>query len=173
MRTEEQAFHLISDWHNVSIGKKIETNDVFFLFMASWVSLNALYNWYGKKANLSGDKKKLRRFADANEKAKNIHKQLFSGQVSYKSAVETLAEKGILDVSKGQRVLITDETNFEQVILCVYQVRNNLFHGDKLLANERDKEVVSASYIIVSNFLKEYLNNSQTDLFGMKSQKTH
>lgn len=173
MRTEEQAYNLINEWHSVSVGKPVERNDVFFQFMASWVSMNALYNWYGQRANLSGDKRKLTRFADANEKAKKLHKELFGNNADYKKAVEVLSKNGILDVAKGQRITIADDENFEQVMLCVYQVRNNLFHGDKLLANERDEEVVTASYVIVSTFLKDYLNGSQSDIFGTNPATSH
>jgi hypothetical protein len=173
MRTEEQAYSLINEWHSVSIGKPIERKDIFFQFMAGWVSMNALYNWYGKAASLSGDKKKLTRFADANDKAKKLHKSLLHSNAEYKNAVDVLSKKGILDVANGNRVFIADEEDFEQVMLCVYQVRNNLFHGDKLMGNERDEEVVTASYQIISNFLREYLVEAKSDLFGIDSATSH
>lgn len=158
MNFEEKAYTLIKGWHGISSGEKVESVDVFFQFMASWVSFNALYNWYSKNKSISGDKKKLKCFASDNEKARNVHKELLDENDSYRNSVGVLKARGIIDVTTNKPVLITDETNFEQVVLCVYQVRNNLFHGDKLVGNDRDEQVVSASYTIISSILRKYLN---------------
>ena len=37
---------LMTSWYRVSMGESIENSDIFFRFMACWVSLNGLYNWY-------------------------------------------------------------------------------------------------------------------------------
>jgi hypothetical protein len=156
-RTEKIAQEAIQQWHTLAITGKVEGNNIFFQFMAAWVAFNALYNWVCKYEPGLGDKAKLLKFVRELTNASRIHQELLRIDNGYKEAVSILKNKGIRDVSKDKLVQITDDENFEEVILCVYQVRNNLFHGDKVVSNARDESVVRASFEIISKFMQQWL----------------
>ncbi|HEX9929307.1 MAG TPA: hypothetical protein VGB02_12285 [Pyrinomonadaceae bacterium] len=168
MKTEIDAFDLIKDWHKVSTGEKVEISDVFFQFMASWVAMNALYNWFCRNGNYGGDKSKLKQFASASNEAKVIHSDLLADNENYRNVILLLAEHGVYDPQNKRTVEIDDITNFAQVILCVYQIRNNLFHGNKSFEERWDEKAVSISLTIVSTFLEGYLNHPDERLFRNK-----
>lgn len=48
-------------------------------------------------------------------------------------------------------------TQVESLLITIYQVRCNLFHGSKSLHNPRDLELVRSSSIILEGYLKAYL----------------
>ena len=51
------------------------------------------------------------------------------------------------------------EHNVEALLMTLYQVRCNLFHGSKSLRVERDRELVRAS----ANILEKYMEALVTD----------
>jgi hypothetical protein len=161
LRTEEIAQAVIHQWHSLALTGTVEHNNIFFQFMAAWVAFNAQYNWFCKYEARLGDKQKLLEFVREDVGIDRLHRELLVNNTQYKNAVVTLKAKGIRDVSRNRLVEISDESRFEDVILCVYQVRNNLFHGDKIVNNARDETVVRASFEIVSNFMEQYMNPIQ------------
>lgn len=50
-----------------------------------------------------------------------------------------------------------DPENLTEVLLCVYQMRCNLFHGGKLPGNPRDEALAEAGHAIVSGLIEPYL----------------
>lgn len=149
---------IIRKWYQLSSGDEVDTNDVFFRFMAVWVAFNALYTYrYGRLTNQAGrpigDRHQVREFAkEAAVEQKHI--RLLRDDAEYKEAVIYLKSKGVSDVATGRHWCIHDETNVLYVMMCVYQVRCNLFHGGKLPDSARDARVVSASYTVVSRLLE-------------------
>jgi hypothetical protein len=151
--------NLLTSWYRVSIGEEIENSDIFFRFMACWVSLNGLYNSFCFENYSGGDKNKLKYFATHDQDAIQKHSELLQNNTDYKGAVTKLKERGgVTDLRTGQITVITDQTKFEDVILCVYTARNNFFHADKDIGEPEDVEVITASHAIVSSFLGAYFD---------------
>lgn len=88
---------------------------------------------------------------------RNRHSQLLRSDGEYRSAVSTLKKKGVYDYRKGETRHILDESDLGQVAGCFYQVRNNLFHGDKA-GDLRDENLVGASYTILSKLIEPHLH---------------
>jgi hypothetical protein len=135
-------------WYTISTTGQVEDNNVFFRFISIWIAFNALYNArYG-----GGDKDKVKQFARATESI-NDHLLLLNSDPEYKQAVSVLKSIGVLDISRRRREEILDERVLEQVLMCVYTARNNLFHGDKSPENPRDEAVAAVSCTIISRLM--------------------
>lgn len=147
---------IINNWSKLSRGEQLDENDfdLFIRFISLWVTFNAIYEL--SCSSVRGDREKVKKFS-AIDKAKNVHIKSMHTE-KYKEAVKVLAEKGILKLPKNNsRQKITDINNLEEVMLCVYQVRCNLFHGGKTPENPRDVEVVEAAYTIVSYLIDPFI----------------
>jgi hypothetical protein len=70
----------------------------------------------------------------------------------YREAVRYLEDWPPANPERSRR--IGDTGDLEQVLLCVYQVRNNLFHGGKMPDSSRDGRIVRESVTIVSKILR-------------------
>jgi hypothetical protein len=70
----------------------------------------------------------------------------------YREAVRYLEDWPPANPERSRR--IGDTGDLEQVLLCVYQVRNNLFHGGKMPDSSRDGRIVRESFTIVSKILR-------------------
>jgi len=151
---------IIRKWYTLGSGGDIERGDVFFRFVAVWVAFNALYA--SRFYNVTVDKEQVRRFA-REHKAIGRHQQLIRDDSEYLQAVRILKQRGIFDTRTHKRTYISHESDLFSVALCLYQVRNNLFHGGKMPDNPRDETVVNASYIILSKLIYPYLRKNQAE----------
>lgn len=184
METEVVGVHEISQrWFRWSLGGEVNARDPFFQFLAVWVAFNGLYSWaYGasrrdrwwdrlhdiRSRNGStgggkpGDKEKVRLFA-TEKKARELHLLLLKTDGDYKEAVSYLMARPPENPENPEKSpRIDDAGEFEQVLLCVYQVRNNLFHGGKMLDSSRDRRIVRRSFTIISKILSPYLAGEHT-----------
>jgi hypothetical protein len=93
---------------------------------------------------------------------RHLHHSLFESKRSYREAVRVLAGSRILDTRYDVSTDVSPSTpgadiesgrNVQQVLLAVYQVRNNLLHGGKHPGNPRDADVVQASHVIISQLM--------------------
>lgn len=148
--------NIINNWSKLSKGQQLEESDfdLFIKFISLWVTFNAIYEL--TCSSVSGDKNKVSAFSELPE-AQSTHIELMSSAV-YKQAVDILAENGILKLpSRNSRQEINDINNLKEVMLCVYQVRCNLFHGGKTPEDARDLEVVGAAYTIVAELITPFI----------------
>ena len=153
----DDEHNLIISWYRISVGEEVAEPDIFFKFIACWISLNAFYNfWCYQNGDRGKEWEKLGYFASGDQFANQTHSKLLQRDNGYKTAIEYLQSRGVRNVENGRVRNISDTSNFKEVILCVYQARNNLFHGEKYVSNMRDFDVVTASHTIVSKFLKAY-----------------
>lgn len=153
---KEVIQNIINNWSKLSKGEQLEEADfnLFIKFISLWVTFNAIYEL--TCSSVGGDRNKVRAFSKLPE-AQAIHLELMKG-TSYKQAVDILSEKGILKLpNRSSRQEISDINNLEEVLLCVYQVRCNLFHGGKTPEDPRDREVVGAAYTIVSSLIDPFI----------------
>jgi hypothetical protein len=61
------------------------------------------------------------------------------------------------DPQKGAQ--ITDIKEFGQILAAIYQVRCNLFHGQKDPGNSHDRELVELSFGILSKVFKPIVDH--------------
>ena len=130
------------NWFDIANGKPISEHDPFYRFISLWIAFNSYFSFkFGVRL---GDKRKVIQFAKEKD-AIDLHKTLMIANYDYRSNIAKLSQKGVKDLKNGKISKITDETNLEQVMLYVYTVRCNLFHGNKLTDDFRDRELVEAS----------------------------
>ena len=145
---------VIYKWYALASGGEIGSGDVFFRFMALWVAFNAFYG--SRHSYERSDWGKINAYCQERE-VQNRHSQLLRSDCEYGNAVNTLKRDGVYNYKGGDYRHIKDERYLEQVARCFYQVRNNLFHGDKA-GDLRDEDLVAASQTIVSKLIEPHLN---------------
>jgi hypothetical protein len=153
--------------------------DSVYSFIASWISFNHFYGTYASsnradflewaKNNMkgsSGDKAQLlylisrKEFVDFIDNFKTEQKELFEIKVRL-PIINLLNEQGVPDGIQGEYKLV--DLQIEQIFLIIYQVRNNLFHGNKNpFANERDKTLSQFG----SQFMLIFLSALLTHTYG-------
>jgi hypothetical protein len=144
---------IISTWYKLASGGNValeENSNVFFKFIAVWVAFNALYA--SKYSSESGDRDQVIRFA-GEPLIIDRHRQLAKDDADYLEAANILKERGVGNLRGGGTRKISSVNNLNDVMLCVYQVRCNLFHGGKAPGNARDERLVGASYTITSKLI--------------------
>ena len=163
---QEKIDELILDWYRLSTGDEVDQTSPFFRFVAVWVAFNAFYS---SRMYDVGDSGIAQVHAFARQaKVRNQHKMLLNDDSEYRKAVEVLQEKGVYNTQKGGKPWqVYDRENFIQVASCIYQVRNNLFHGGKGPSSMRDRHVVNAAYEIISRIMLFHIKNAvPTDRSG-------
>lgn len=156
---DDESKNLIKAWINLADKESphlsTSREDVYFRFMALWVGLNAFLTREYK--HIRGDREKVRAFANESSSAL-LHREKLSDSI-YSKAVEDLKKLGVKDMQNTNRVYrINSSECFTEVMECVYQVRCNLFHGDKSIDDERDNKLVKAAHTIVAAHLKAKIN---------------
>lgn len=142
---------LIWEWLRVSDHPNTTQLPAFFDFIAVWIAFNAFYN--SKSSDRTkGDRWQINKFSGRPEVIA-AHKNLLN-ETNYRKAVTVLQEKGILDLRYMRRNSISDAKNTTEVLLSLYTIRNNLFHGGKQFTVNRDQKLVEAAKIITSSLLK-------------------
>lgn len=148
---------LICRWYK----KSQQADDcVFDRFISLWISLNAYY----AASNLRASER------DQLEQFQNAHKNLFPFVVqanaiefkNFKEYIETKHQNtGFI---QDLRYKVGDEKhkkryqNLESLceyLSCIYQIRCNLFHGGKDIADAQDQRLVELALSTLSIFLKK------------------
>jgi hypothetical protein len=155
-----QVAQTIRTWHQIGLGEQVDRSDVFFRFIATWVAFNAIYcsrsAAQGCDLERTHDAKHVSGFASDPEVIAR-HVQLLSVDPEYHSAVHVLADEGVaklISTRRCSRQNITCVEDAKQVLLCVYQVRCNLFHGQKTPDSGRDRSLVNAAYTILIRIIR-------------------
>jgi hypothetical protein len=180
MNTEEVRVQDIAQrWFHWAVTGEVNARDPFFQFIAVWVAFNALYSWAYGPSGPEGWRERLRairrRDNDRNPDRRKVferekvqlfstekpaiqaHRELMGVDHSYREAVEYLERKPPTNPENPNRSpRISAPDDLEQVLLCVYQVRNNLFHGGKMPRSGRDERLVQVSFTVISKLLKPY-----------------
>ncbi len=136
---------IITNWVKISRQQAFETNDVFFRFMSLWIAFNAYFTF--KYGNIR-DTEKPQRFAQEQKTGKR-HQELLQTDSVYENGVATIAEKGVTELKSRKHYTIADTRDLCQVMDCIYTIRCNLFHGNKLTDDLRDQKLVAASLAIL------------------------
>ena len=153
---DNESEELIRSWlkvahkENHSLANRL---DAYFRFMALWIAFNAfLTKEYTSKR---GDREKVSAFAANNVNA-SFHKDRLKEGNFYSEAVEYFKKHGVKNMqpNAGPKCEVSSRECFREVMDCVYQVRCNLFHGDKRIDNENDFKHVEAAYTIVHSHME-------------------
>ena len=163
--------------HWILDAKSRQSADPVYSFIASWISFNHFYGTYASsnradfldwtKKNMkgsSGDKAQLlyiiakKEFVDSFGVFKTEQKKLFEIEVEL-PVINLLDGQGVPDVIEGKYKLADLQT--KQIFLIVYQIRNNLFHGNKDPSwNTRDKRLSQVGSQFMLLFLSSLLSHT-------------
>jgi hypothetical protein len=148
------SIELIRRWCERSQGSLAGEFTMFDKFISLWFSFNG-WGSVTAKTNNDGDMvKKLK----LDKVLIRLYSDLLTKDTLFRADVERLAKFRILDMrypnepKKGKT--ITDVKDFSQILAAIYQVRCNLFHGQKDPIDSHDKELVELSYRILSKAFK-------------------
>jgi hypothetical protein len=142
----------------------------FHEFFSAWMMFNFLYKGPGT------EKDRVRSFSDLS-KFGQAHIQLLSDSTKYSDSIEFLtyrrqpppvwlASEQLLNVSvwnmdsrrtgRDHQGIIKNREDLCGILDCLYLIRCNLFHGDKLPSNTIDKELLRNGYTILSSLLLKF-----------------
>jgi hypothetical protein len=142
--------------------KACNDDDNFDQFISIWISFNAIYGSNIERNEFEKIKSVVRQFSD--QQIQNI---LSCDTIDFFCTVNPPIQfvnlEGEIQNTRGwQRRLVQNQnTNpreaLENLLSILNKVRNNLFHGDKLLDRTRDVEIVKHAYPVVKAIVQEYL----------------
>lgn len=163
---------IIMTWHDLSEGKHIDQENIFFKFIAIWIAFNGIYE--GRYDDKPDGPKKIKGFTEESEMISR-HRELLESEKKYHEAIDYIQAKGVVELRTGDLYEIKDIRNLWHVMRCVYRIRNNLFHGWKAASNlkvestnPRDEKLVDAAYTIVSQLLKPCFDPDWVDSWAEK-----
>jgi len=160
-----QSREIVKSWYNRAITPPSESYDYFDRFISLWVSFNCYfvsehYVELNEKYKKEPSERQHIDFIAANPEyntiyatlldapsfSKNINKMLSLLQevTHYKGKVADMRPDKIENEDYAKE--FTDKNSFSQFINVVYQVRCNLFHGNKSPYNDRDSRIVEAFF---------------------------
>ncbi len=140
------------EWYEYGLEKH---DDFFMRFMMHWIA----FNWLYSEKQAGDERQKIKEFYRDN-KAKFEKADAFS-----MPDIDVFMECPIFDSASGSRRDREYERirryDIEALLMSLYQVRCNLFHGSKCLHNDRDQRLVLASANILERYMKALLEVKQ------------
>ena len=146
------------EWYRYGLEKN---DDAIVKFMMHWIAFNWLYSEC-RRSSRTLESEAIKIYCEKN------YTKLSQFKAFDSPAIEVFLERPVHDVLNGRvtaegtdryRSLIHDSglDQLTSLILTIYHVRCNLFHGSKSLRIDRDVELVRASSIILEGYLREVL----------------
>ncbi|MBX9597357.1 MAG: hypothetical protein K2X04_02135 [Burkholderiales bacterium] len=138
----------INHWYERA---KVE-DDYTNKFISLWISFNAFYNSYG-----DDNDKEFKRIENSCEKLKDDFLELPNLPGScFKCFQQYILDKpdnpGSIQ-GKFRKVYYSDVSCLSEYLRVLYQIRCNLFHGNKINDNEQDKKLIELAYRTLFQFL--------------------
>lgn len=142
------------EWYGYGLKKG---NDWVIKFMMHWIAFNWLYGQCEQGDEVANIREFCRKKVDdlarydafKDEAFREFKKRPITGM---KNGKEITYDGIYRNLSRG-----SDLNRITNLLLSIYQVRCNLFHGSKSLRIEHDRELVHSSAIILEGYLKELL----------------
>jgi hypothetical protein len=147
--------------------------DNFSSFATLWIAFNAYYkDFYQRQGNVRSHANDRARIE--NIKSSDEHWQLFKSLISEPEFAAQI--KGLKDEIKHQPLRKMEDNRefqlpdddesvvalsmgfYSELMEIVYQIRNNLFHGEKEIVSERDRKLVTLAYGILHRFMAEIID---------------
>ena len=137
------------EWYQYGLEHK---DDFFMRFMMHWIA----FNWLYSSEDGQSEREKIKSYYEKNYKR---FKYDPFGSVDIKIFMESPIYDG-----KTARANVHDyegvkSGNAKSLLMSLYQVRCNLFHGSKSLRIERDRDLVRASANILEKYLEALLKD--------------
>lgn len=127
------------------IEKSESENHAFNKYIALWIAFNA---YYSSETNKNSDWESIE-IIKTNDYLKKWYLTIEnSNEVS-----DLLSLSPVINMKKNTAVIIKDNKDFASIIATLYQIRNNLFHGNKDDRVERDIEVVTKALPILKQLV--------------------
>lgn len=121
--------------------------------MSLWLAFNAWGTYESKK-----DKDfEMLSWIKTNTDLPNIHRKLVKEDQDYLQRVNRLSQYEVLDMRpghQGQSKSIRNINSLDELLDVIYQIRCNLFHGQKSEIDPRDRELVDLAFHILSRIFK-------------------
>jgi len=147
---------VMEEWLRVADGNPPEHMDEFFRFMSLWVAFNAYYTTqYTRGRN---EWSQIKAFAE-DQRTIDRHALAMKADARYHAAVRAIAERGVRSGSDDAHHAVGQERSVLSVVDCIYTIRSNLVHGDKVPTNDRDVRLVSAAHTIITILLGAHPRN--------------
>jgi hypothetical protein len=144
---------LIADWYKRSQKERTREFTIFDQFMSLWLAFNAWGTYESKK-----DKDfQMLSWVKTSTDLPNIHSRLMKGDEDYLQGVTCLSHYRVLDMRpghQGQCKSISSTNSLNELLDVIYQIRCNLFHGQKSEIDPHDRELVDLAFHILSKIFK-------------------
>lgn len=142
------------DWYKYGL----ERNDDFFSrFIMHWIA----FNWLYAECESGTEREDIRSFC------RNNAVKMRSYDAFATEAIKVFLEAPVVDSRNGIRPYhekqfqrVKNDHSITDLMLTMYQVRCNLFHGSKSIYRERDVALVRASAEILEGYLKALLTTT-------------
>ena len=146
------------EWYKYGLQKN---DEAVVKFMMHWIAFNWLYSEFKHSSNT--------RESDAiTEYCKYEYEKLSRYDAFSTPEIDIFLDKPVCDIRRG-RITEDGKSRFKtlrwgsgidqltSLLLTIYHVRCNLFHGSKSLREDRDIQLVRASSIILEGYLRAVL----------------
>jgi hypothetical protein len=146
-------------------GKAKNENDEVNKFIFLWISLNALYNEYyvrdEKKAIKDFIKKK---YIDTITQKNEIESILNDENVSFFKEriirnMRNITKSTMENAARLKNTTLSSPERLQELLMILYQIRCNLFHGEKWCDNTTDDNIVKKGMEILLKILEVYMDN--------------
>ena len=163
LKLEELDFKKMRNW--VKKAKEEQSKDPIYSFISAWIGFNYYYSTFAKVYGQSLGGKSLwmflihdKNFIEFFDNFRNSHSKRFDEKVKL-PVINMLNDKEVPEGLKGEYSL--RDLNTEQIFSVIYQIRNNLFHGDKDPAKDkRDMQLSKFASKFLVPFLIELIENT-------------
>lgn len=151
---------LIINWYKRSQKQRATKITVFDQFIYLWFAFNA----WGTSLSQKDRDSKMLCWIKRHSNLPQIHKVLIKNDSDYYDKVLRIAGFHVQNMRPGHQEdvkSIDSIHNFDQLLDLIYQVRCNLFHGQKSIIDERDSELVELSFHVLSRIFSHIIYDLQ------------
>jgi len=152
---------LIIDWFKRSQKQRAREFTIYDQFISLWLAFNSWGTHLSKKDNDS----EMLRWIKAHTDLPVIHKTLSKHDPEFLQRIKRLAQYTVLDMRpghEGKSKSISDLNSLDELLNIIYQIRCNLFHGQKSRIDPHDRELVELAFYILSKMFKPIVDKRQT-----------
>ena len=97
-----------------------------------------------------------------NTRLPQIFEELIENDPDFVAKLQKLSQYKVLDMRpghQGESKSINDIRSLDQVLDVIYQIRCNLFHGQKSMIDPHDRELVELAFQILSKIFRPIIND--------------
>jgi hypothetical protein len=145
---ETRLDRLVDNWYRRATGQNVSF-DIFDRFVSLWIAFNA---WGTCRFDKDTDRKMVEA-AKKDRRLKASFENLFQNDPPFVNDLETLKARCPIDRNRSHKgsmiAMIVNLNDFSEVLEVIYVIRCNLFHGEKLSQDSRDKELVSLAFAVL------------------------